>query len=107
MVARVAVLTLVIVSGCAQGQSGPRWDLIVPPLTANGFADQSAPLPQWQNAGNYGARSDCKAALQQGQFAAGANFGPITRAASSIEDGAAQIMSGQCVSSDASRFAAH
>jgi len=101
---RAVILALLIANGCAQGQSGPGWNLMVPPLTADGSANQSAPLTQWQNLGNYGHHNTCKTALQQGQFGAGAQFGPITRAQSAMEDAAVQLMSGQCVAADDPRL---
>ena len=102
----LAMAVLLVASGCAQQQAGPGWNLLVPPLTANGTADTSAPLAQWQSGGNYGTRKTCMASLQQGQFGAGAQFGPITRASSWMEDSAVQIMSGQCVAADDPRLAA-
>jgi hypothetical protein len=101
----VAVAVLLVVSGCAQQQSGPGWNLLVPPLTKDGTADMSAPLAQWQSGGNYGSHKTCTASLQQGQFGAGAQFGPIARASSWMEDSAVQIMSGQCVAADDPRLA--
>jgi hypothetical protein len=100
----IAVLALSVANSCAQAQSGTGWNLMVPPLTAGGFANQAAPLAQWQNLGTYSDDDNCKAALQQGQFGAGAQFGPITRAQSAIEYGAVEIMSGKCIASDDPRF---
>jgi len=102
----VPVAILLVVSSCAQQQSGPGWNLLVPPLTSDGTADTSAPLGRWQSGGNFGSHKTCMASLQQGQFGAGAQFGPITRASSWMEDSAVQIMSGQCVAADDPRLAA-
>jgi hypothetical protein len=103
---RLAMAVLLVVSGCAQQQAGPGWNLLVPPLTKDGTADTSAPLAQWQSGGNFSSQKSCMASLQQGQFGAGAQFGPITRASSWMEDSAVQIMSGRCVAADDPRLAA-
>ncbi|MGA2409144.1 MAG: hypothetical protein ABSG46_02000 [Candidatus Binataceae bacterium] len=101
---RAAILALLIMNGCAQQQSGPGWNLMVPPLTADGLANTSAPLAQWRSGGNYDSRKTCIASLQQGQFGAGAQFGPITQASSWMEDSAVQIMSGQCIAANDPRL---
>jgi hypothetical protein len=101
---KLAVLMLLILTGCAQAQSGPGWYLMVPPLTSAGFANKAAPLSQWQNTGSFVDLRSCKASLQQGQFGAGANFGPITRASDQAQGYAVQIMNGKCVFATDSRL---
>src|SRR5277367_1631471 len=96
-VSRATIVALLILSGCAQGQSGPGWYMIVPPLTKDGIANTSVPLAQWQNVGSFSSHKTCKTVLQQNQFGAGAVFGPITQAQSYAQQNAVQVMSGQCV----------
>lgn len=72
---------------------------MAPPLTPSGFANQAAPLSQWQNADSYPDARSCKVALQQGQFAAAANFGQIQRAANQAETYAVESLNARCVSS--------
>jgi len=101
------MLALFLISGCAQGQAGPGWYMIVPPLTEEGIADTSAPLARWQNVGSFGSRKNCETVLQQNQFGAGANFGPITQAQSYAQRNAVQVMSGQCISAGHPGLPAH
>jgi hypothetical protein len=101
------IVAVLILGGCLQGRQGQGWYMMVPPLTKDGFAQTSVSLSQWQNVGSFASHQSCKTVLQQNQFAAGANFGPITQAQSWDERNAVQIMSGQCVPSDNPRLAPH
>jgi hypothetical protein len=62
-VLHAAALAVVVMNGCAQVQTGPGWLLTVPPLSADGYADRSAPLSQWQTYGRYAAQTDCNSAI--------------------------------------------
>jgi len=99
-----AVLALLIFSGCAQAQSGPGSVLILPPLSADGAANQSAPLSKWQIFGNYSGLTDCNSAIASNQFAVNAQVGRISRAAVPSEALAVEMMSAECVASDDPRL---
>jgi hypothetical protein len=77
---------------------------MVPPLTSTGNADTDASLSEWQTIGNFSSLTDCNSWMTRQQFAARAQFGPITNAHDYYETEALKILNGQCVSTDDSRL---
>jgi hypothetical protein len=107
MTRRVAVLSLLILGGCAQAQSGPGSLLILPPLTANGYANTGAPLSKWQVFGNYSGLTDCNTAIASNQMRVNAQVGQISQAAVPSEDLAVKMKSAECVAADDPRLTAN
>src|SRR3984893_10675462 len=97
LVVILAVLTLAVLTRCAQNESRPGWLLMFPPLTAHGYANTSAPFLRWQTVGKYPSQTDCNSAIDRGRFAAAARFGQIEKAESYEEEQAVQIRNAQCV----------
>ena len=97
---RAAALALVALTGCAQVQTGPGWLLMLPPLSADGYADKTAPFSKWQTYGTYAGRADCNAQISTFQFAVNAQVGQISHAATPSEAEAVQMMSAECIASD-------
>jgi hypothetical protein len=104
---RAFALYLLILGGCAQAQYGPGSLLILPPLTANGYANTAAPLSKWQVFGNYSGLTDCNTAIASDQMRVNAQVGQISQAAVPSEDLAVQMKSAQCVAADDSRLTAN
>ena len=71
---------------------------MVPPLTSAGNADTDGPLSKWQTIGNFSSLIDCNTWMTRQQFAARAQFGPITNAHNYYEAEAVKILNGQCAS---------
>jgi hypothetical protein len=98
---------LFVVAGCAltgnTGSSGG-WLLVVPPLTSVGNADTDGPLSKWQTIGNFSSQADCNSWMTRRQFAARAQFGPITSGHDYYEAEAVKILNGRCVSTDEPRL---
>jgi hypothetical protein len=107
MTRHVAALSLLILGGCAQAQSGPGSLLILPPLTANGYANTGAPLSKWQAFGNYGGLTDCTTAIASNQMRVNAQVGQIAQAAVPSEDLAVKMKSAECVAADDPRLTAN
>src|SRR6202035_466854 len=97
------VLSLLALAGCGSigntGSSGG-WLLMVPSLTSAGNADTDGPMSKWQSIGNFFSLTDCNSWMTRQQFAARAQFGPITNAHDYREAEAVKILNGQCVSTD-------
>ena len=100
-----AAFTLAVVNGCAQVQSGSGWVLMLPPLSADGYADKSAPFAKWQTFGSYAGATDCNAAIARFQFAVNSQVGPISHAGGPMQTEAVQIMSAECFAADDPRLA--
>ena len=95
-----AALGLLAFAGCASvGNTGSSrgWLLLVPPLTATGAPEADKPLSKCQTIGNFTSQADCNAWMTRQQFAAHAQFGPITNAQGYYEGQAVQILNGQCL----------
>lgn len=101
-----AAFTLLLLSGCAQVQPGHGWVLMLPPLSADGYADKSAPLSKWQTFGSYAGETDCNAAIARLQFAVNSQVGPISHSGEPAQTEAVQIMSAECFAADDPRLAA-
>jgi hypothetical protein len=95
-----ALLVTLLASGCAQVQSGSGWLLMLPPLSADGYADKSAPLSKWQTFGTYSGQIDCNSSIASNQMAVHSQVGQISRAGVPSEALPVQMMSAQCVASD-------
>ena len=94
-------LTLFVLAGCAttgNPNSSGGWLLLLPPLTSAGNADRDAPLSKWQSIGDFSSPTDCNTYMTRQQFAARAQFGPITNAHDYYESEAVKILNAQCVS---------
>jgi hypothetical protein len=94
---------LLVLAGCASIEnpnSSGSWLLLVPPLTFVGDADIDAPLFKWQSIGRFSNSIDCNSWMARQQFAARAQFGPITNAHDYYEVEAVQILNAQCVFDD-------
>jgi hypothetical protein len=102
-----AALALLALAGCASAgnpdSSGKRL-LLLPPLTSAGNADTDAPMSEWQSIGNFSSLIDCNNWMAKQQFAARAQFGPITNAHDYYEAEAVKILNAQCVSTNDPRL---
>jgi hypothetical protein len=95
--ALIGLAMLATFMGCAPINHGGGWMLLVPPLAADGSADENVPLAQWQLVYSYSTQTDCEAALERTRFDAHRWFGPIGRALSWDEQWAVQILRARCV----------
>jgi len=95
---------IALLSGCAQAQHGPGWVLMLPPVSADGYADTSAPASKWQTYGSYAGPTDCNAEISRMQFAVNSQVGPISHAGIPGEVEAVQIMSAQCFAANDPRL---
>jgi len=100
-----AAFALAALIGCARVQSGSGWVLILPPLSADGYADKSAPLVKWQTFGSYAGQTDCNAAIARFQFAVNSQVGPISHAGGPAQTEAVQINGAKCFAADDPRLA--
>jgi hypothetical protein len=102
-----AALGLLALAGCASAgnpdSSGKRF-LLLPPLTSAGNADTDAPMSKWQSISNFSSPIDCNNWMTRQQFAARAQFGPITNAHDYYEAEAVKILNAQCVSTNDPRL---
>ena len=101
----IVVIAVAVLGGCAQAQTGPGSLLMLPPLTAGGYADKNAPLSKWQTFEKYDGLTDCKSARTSYRFAVGSQVGQISRAAVPSEAEAVEMMSAECVAGDDPRLA--
>jgi hypothetical protein len=60
---------------------------MLPPLSADGYADKSAPFSKWQTYGTYAERADCNAQIASFQFAVNAQVGQISHADDTVGSG--------------------
>jgi hypothetical protein len=98
---------LLALTGCASAgnpESSRARLLILPPLTPAGNADTDAPMSKWQSIGNFSSLIDCNNWMTRQQFAARAQFGPITNAHDYYEAEAVKILNAQCVSTSDPRL---
>jgi hypothetical protein len=77
---------------------------MVPPLSADGYADRSAPFSGWQTIGSYDGEADCNAAVARFQFGINAQVGPISHAANSSQTDAVEMMSAECLAANDPRL---
>jgi hypothetical protein len=95
-----ALASAILSGGCTQTQITPGWLLLLPPLSADGYANTGAPLSQWQVFGRYSGSIDCNSAISSNKFAVNSQVSDISRAAVPSETLAVQMMSSECVSGD-------
>jgi hypothetical protein len=98
-------IALALLSGCAQVQPGSGWLLMLPPLSADGYADRSAPLSSWQTFGSYVGQTDCNAAIARFQFGINSQVGSISHAGTPSQAGAVEMMSAECFAANDPRLA--
>ena len=100
-----AAVALALSSGCAPVQPGAGWLLMLPPLSADGYADRSAPFSSWQIFGSYVGETDCNAAIARFQFGINSQIGSISHAAIPSEACAVEMMSAKCFAANDPRLA--
>jgi hypothetical protein len=77
---------------------------MVPPLSADGYADRSAPFSGWQTLGSYDGETGCNAAVARYQFGINSQVGAISHAANPSQTDAVEMMSAECLAADDPRL---